>query len=154
MARTQRGCTASICLAHLMFLWLCASAQKSPPLHADVPVFAHVVCICKYLAAASHPLLTPSWVYINVMDSPETRRHLHICKMSCWIGAFWNKTNHPLHILTQLVLQESAAGAGDAAADGDLHCMRSFMWLWAAGSCGGSDGADGNSVLSSPTFSS
>lgn len=76
-----------------------ASAQKSPPLHADMPVFACVLRICKYLAAASHPLLTPSWVYINVMDSPETRRHLHICKMSHWMGAFWNKTSHPLHIL-------------------------------------------------------
>lgn len=34
-------------------------AQKSPPLHADMPVFACAVHICKYLAAASHPLLTP-----------------------------------------------------------------------------------------------
>lgn len=111
MAQTQHGYTASISLADLTFLWLCASAQKSPPLHAEVPVFACVVHISKCLVAGSHPPLTPSWVHINMMGSPEARKHLHICKVSHWMGAFWNKTNHPFHALNTAGLAQECCSS-------------------------------------------
>lgn len=159
MAQTQHGCTASVCtasvcLAHLIFLWLCASAQKSPPLHADTPVFACVVPICKYLAAASHPLLTPSWVCINMRGSPETRRDLHICKMSLWMGAFWNKTNHPLDTLNTAGVTRERCRSWRCSSRWGPSLHEVFHVALGNRALEGSGGADGNTVLSSPSFSS